>query len=107
LSARLLYAYADALLAAGRTNDAREAFAKAAVADTHGETDAAERLDELDGFEFEDLADDDEYLADDEDLAEDAEDAEDLADDPVAADAEAADHGQPDLGQSDPDEAEE
>src|SRR5579875_1020697 len=55
-SARLLYAYADALLAAGREDEARQAFAAAAAADTEGETDAAERLDELDGVEVEDLA---------------------------------------------------
>jgi len=55
-SARLFYAYADALLAAGRTDEAREAFARAAAADADGETDAGDRLDELDGVEFEDLA---------------------------------------------------
>ena len=55
-SARLFYAYADALLAAGRTDEARDAFARAAAADADGETDAADRLDELDGLEFEDLA---------------------------------------------------
>lgn len=48
-SARLYYAYADALLEAGREVEAREWFAKAAVADVDGMTDAAERLDELDG----------------------------------------------------------
>lgn len=48
-SARLYYAYADALLDAGRRDEAREWFGKAAVADADGETDAAERLDELDG----------------------------------------------------------
>jgi tetratricopeptide (TPR) repeat protein len=58
-SARLFYAYADALLAAGRAHEAREAFARAADADTEGETDAAERLDELDGIEFDDLEDED------------------------------------------------
>src|SRR6202021_3401384 len=57
-SARLFYAYADALLAAGRTEEARNAFSRAATADADGETDAAERLDELDGIEFEDLAED-------------------------------------------------
>jgi hypothetical protein len=56
-SARLFYAYADALLAAGRADEARDAFARAAAADADGETDAADRLDELDGIEFEDLAD--------------------------------------------------
>jgi tetratricopeptide (TPR) repeat protein len=58
-SARLFYAYADALLAAGRADEARDAFARAAQADPDGETDAADRLDELDGIEFDDLEDDD------------------------------------------------
>ena len=47
--ARLRYAYADALLAAGRQPDAREWFAMAADVDDEGDTDAAERLLELDG----------------------------------------------------------
>ena len=71
-SARLFYAYADALLAAGRADEARDAFARAAAADPDGETDAADRLDELDGIDFEDLADyEEEDLAEteDEDLA--------------------------------------
>lgn len=63
-SARLFYAYGDALLAADRDEEARDAFARAAGADLNGETDAAERLDELDGITFDDL-EDDEYLADD------------------------------------------
>ena len=58
-SGRLFYAYADALLAAGRTDEARDAFARAAEADPDGETDAADRLDELDGIEFNDLEDGD------------------------------------------------
>jgi tetratricopeptide (TPR) repeat protein len=70
-SARLFYAFADALLAAGRADEARDAFARAAEADPDGETDAANRLDELDGIEFEDLEDadpeEDEDLADSED----------------------------------------
>jgi len=89
-SARLFYAYADALLAAGRTEDARDTFARAAAADTGGETDAADRLDELDGIEFEDL-EDLEDLAESEDL-EDLEslaEAEGLADPETAADPEA------------------
>jgi tetratricopeptide (TPR) repeat protein len=56
-SARLFYAYGDALLAADRTEEARDAFARAAEADTEGTTDAAERLDELDGITFDDLED--------------------------------------------------
>jgi tetratricopeptide (TPR) repeat protein len=58
-SARLFYAYADALLAAGRADEARDAFARAVEADPDGETDAADRLDQLDGIEFDDLEDDD------------------------------------------------
>jgi tetratricopeptide (TPR) repeat protein len=68
-SARLFYAYADALLAAGRTEEARNAFSRAATADADGETDAAERLDELDGIEFEDLAEDEYEDEEYEDLA--------------------------------------
>ncbi|MER5705773.1 Replicase polyprotein 1ab [Micromonospora sp. NPDC002296] len=48
-ASRLRYAYADALLAVGRREEAREWFSRAAEVDTDGETDAAERLLELDG----------------------------------------------------------
>jgi tetratricopeptide (TPR) repeat protein len=78
-SARLFYAYADALLAAGRADEARDAFARAAQADPDGETDAADRLDELDGIEFDDLEDDD---LEDDDLEDD-----DLEDDDLDLDA--------------------
>ncbi len=57
-SARLFYAYGDALLAAGRPEAAREAFSRAVVADEDEETDALSRLDELDGVTLEDLEDD-------------------------------------------------
>ncbi|MGN9795345.1 hypothetical protein ACTMTU_30175 [Streptomyces sp. OZ13] len=63
-TARLRYAYADALLAAGRENEAREWFAKALEADKDGATDASDRLAEMDGVEFVDALHDDE---DDED----------------------------------------
>nr|WP_228047168.1 hypothetical protein [Saccharopolyspora sp. HNM0983] len=46
-SARLFYAYADNLLAAGRTQEAFTWFVHAANADDDGDTDAPERLDEL------------------------------------------------------------
>ncbi|RCW44731.1 hypothetical protein DFQ14_104322 [Halopolyspora algeriensis] len=46
-SARLFYAYADNLLAAGRVEEAFTWFVHAAHADDEGETDAPERLDEL------------------------------------------------------------
>ncbi|WP_241518600.1 tetratricopeptide repeat protein [Streptomyces sp. CB03238] len=67
-TARLRYAYADALLEAGREDEAREWFAKALEADKDGSTDASDRLAELDGVEFVDAAveDDAEADADDE-----------------------------------------
>ena len=46
-SVRLWYAYADALQAAGRKDDAARWFAASAALDTTGETDAAERAAEL------------------------------------------------------------
>ncbi|MGC5332784.1 tetratricopeptide repeat protein [Micromonospora sp. DT62] len=52
-TARLRYAYADALLAVGRRDEAREWFSRAADVDTESETDAAERLLELDGVVIE------------------------------------------------------
>jgi tetratricopeptide (TPR) repeat protein len=48
-TARLWYAYADALLAVGRTHEARDYFGAVAALDEDGETDAAERLVALDG----------------------------------------------------------
>ncbi|MFI8105766.1 hypothetical protein [Streptomyces sp. NPDC086023] len=83
-TARLRYAYADALLAAEREDEARDWFAKAAEADKDGTTDASDRLAELDGIEFTDAMADE---SDDEDEAlhasdEDADDEdEDEADD--------------------------
>ncbi|MEU9408891.1 tetratricopeptide repeat protein [Streptomyces sp. NPDC048281] len=56
-TARLRYAYADALLAAGRADEAREWFAKAVEADRDGSTDASDRLAEMDGVEFVDALD--------------------------------------------------
>ncbi len=54
-SARLRYAYADALLAAGRRDEAADWFGRAAESDPDGETDAVERLDELGGTVFTDV----------------------------------------------------
>ncbi|MYU02305.1 tetratricopeptide repeat protein [Streptomyces sp. SID8366] len=59
-TARLRYAYADALLAVGREDEAREWFAKAVEADRDGSTDASDRLAEMDGVEFVDALDEDE-----------------------------------------------
>jgi tetratricopeptide (TPR) repeat protein len=55
--ARLYYAYADALMAAGREGEAHEWFGRAARADVDGETDAAERYEDLDDVLFDDLDD--------------------------------------------------
>ncbi|ATW52494.1 hypothetical protein CGZ69_07615 [Streptomyces peucetius subsp. caesius ATCC 27952] len=63
-TARLRYAYADALLAAGREDEAREWFAKALEADKDGATDASDRLAEMDGVEFVDVLDEHDVLGD-------------------------------------------
>jgi len=46
-AARLFYAYADTLLALGRSDDALQWFVHTAAADLDGDTDAEERIDEL------------------------------------------------------------
>ncbi|MEJ8644908.1 tetratricopeptide repeat protein [Streptomyces sp. MS1.HAVA.3] len=80
-TARLRYAYADALLAAGREDEAREWFGKTLEADKDGATDASDRLAELDGVEFVDAAVDlsDIDLDEDEDDEEEGEDAAEIA----------------------------
>lgn len=55
---RLRYAYADALLADGQQEAAREWFERAAGVDAHGYTDAAERVAELEGLTVIDTEDD-------------------------------------------------
>jgi tetratricopeptide (TPR) repeat protein len=76
-TARLRYAYADALLECGREDEARSWFARAAEVDELGETDADDRVLELDGVVFED------HEAADEDSEEEApEDRTDAALDP-------------------------
>ncbi|MDC2946550.1 tetratricopeptide repeat protein [Streptomyces heilongjiangensis] len=74
-TARLRYAYADALLAAGREGEAREWFAKAVEADKDGSTDASDRLAEMDGVEFVDalieVDDQDEQQDEQQDVRED------------------------------------
>ncbi|HEX5190306.1 MAG TPA: tetratricopeptide repeat protein [Streptosporangiaceae bacterium] len=63
-SARLFYAYADALVDAGREDEARYWFGRAAAADSAGETDAAERADDMDMLTLDDLEADDLYADD-------------------------------------------
>jgi len=58
-SARIKFAYADTLLEAGRTDEAREWFTKASEVDALDETEAAERLAEMDGLVWVDLVDGD------------------------------------------------
>jgi tetratricopeptide (TPR) repeat protein len=74
-TARLRYAYADALLECGREDDARSWFARAAEVDELGETDADERVMELDGVVFEDLQESE----DSEEAEEESQDTEDAA----------------------------
>ncbi|MFE2148302.1 hypothetical protein ACFXA3_42480 [Streptomyces sp. NPDC059456] len=79
-TARLRYAYADALLAAGREDEAREWFAKTVEADKDGSMDASDRLAELDGVEFVDaLAGDESDDVDDIDDEDDEQDAAEVA----------------------------
>ncbi len=78
-SARLWYAYAEALLAVDRRDEARDWFAQAADADRDGETDAAERLAELDGLEFVDALDPEAEAADEADGADRAGEADQAA----------------------------
>jgi tetratricopeptide (TPR) repeat protein len=59
---RLRYAYADALAEAGRTEEALVWFHRAAGADQDGSTGAAERAAELEGLQFTDLDDEDDYV---------------------------------------------
>uniref|UniRef100_A0AAU2VGI1 Tetratricopeptide repeat protein n=1 Tax=Streptomyces sp. NBC_00003 TaxID=2903608 RepID=A0AAU2VGI1_9ACTN len=79
-TARLRYAYADALLAAEREGEAREWFAKALEADKDGTTDASDRLAELDGIDFVDAMVEDDIDGDVEAPRADVEDEPDFAD---------------------------
>ncbi|MEX2985232.1 hypothetical protein [Streptomyces sp. C36] len=88
-TARLRYAYADALLDVGREAEAREWFAKALEADQGGTTNASDRLAELDGVEFTDAMEED---ADEADTATEADTAVEVeADAEPKAEAEAKD----------------
>jgi tetratricopeptide (TPR) repeat protein len=82
-TARLRYAYADALLAVDRESEARDWFAKAAEADHDGTTDASDRLALLDGVEFVDAFD--EEAADTAEAAESAVAVEDETEDGISA----------------------
>jgi tetratricopeptide (TPR) repeat protein len=94
-SARLYYAYADALLDAGREDEAREWFGKASAADRDDLTDATERYEELDPVVFDYLADADEADLDDADLDDGDQDEGDL--DEEDSDDSDSDETDPDL----------
>jgi hypothetical protein len=111
-SARLAFAYADALADAGHQEAATDWFARAMAFDEDGETDAAER------YDFEDESDDagtadqaDAMVEVDEDVDEDAAlaEADDLLDDSEptvdqAADAEPVDQEEEPVGRLDADD---
>jgi tetratricopeptide (TPR) repeat protein len=116
-AARIYYAYADAQLAAGHREVARDWFSRAVDADHELTTDAAERLDELDGTDLTDLLEGEEettsleHVSEEEPFDEDDEDdagddaAEDAADE--IADAQAADSGDRDGDEQDEQDDEE
>jgi len=85
-TARLRYAYAEALLETDREDEARDWFARASEVDPEGLTGAGERLAELDGLSFDEV---EEEL--DEELDQDAdEELDDEFDDEFDADGEDA-----------------
>ncbi|NUP47056.1 MAG: hypothetical protein HOW97_07015 [Catenulispora sp.] len=107
-TARLRYAYADALLAAERQEEAREWFMRAADADTEGLTDAAERVDELDGIAFDEYEDELDADADGEgDIRDEADEADDAEADEVEDDDELDDDEDDDFEDEDEDEDDE
>ncbi|MFI6297561.1 hypothetical protein ACIBEJ_38620 [Nonomuraea sp. NPDC050790] len=78
-SARLAFAYADALAEAGHGEAATDWFARAMSFDEDGETDAAERYAELTGAVIEDLEEDDEDFDADAETEVEAEEVSDAA----------------------------
>ena len=84
-TARLRYAYADALLDSDREEEAREWFSRAAEVDPDGETDAVDRLLELDGIRLDDLGGADDLHEAAEDGADDDDDDDDDDDQGTAA----------------------
>ncbi|MGW3367095.1 hypothetical protein ACWDOR_29605 [Streptosporangium canum] len=78
-SARLAFAYADALADAGHEEPATEWFGRAMAFDEDGETDAAERYAELTGAVIEDLEEDEDDEDVDNELDAEIEDVETVA----------------------------
>ncbi len=91
-SARLAFAYADALADAGHEEAATDWFARAMAFDEDGETDAAERYAELTGGLIEDMEEDyDESGAESGDLLDDLADDEEEIEEAVKDEADEAD----------------
>jgi tetratricopeptide (TPR) repeat protein len=65
-TARLRYAYAEALLETDREDEARDWFARASEVDPEGLTGAGERLAELDGLSFDEVEEESDDELDDE-----------------------------------------
>jgi hypothetical protein len=120
-TARLRYAYADALLEADREAEAREWFARAAEADSEGITDAEDRIAALDGVVFaeededpeaaldgadadEDDEEDDDFEDEDDDLEDDEDDEEDDDEDLEEDDEDLDDENEEDDDDDDDDE---
>ncbi|NAS26019.1 hypothetical protein GT755_30660 [Herbidospora sp. NEAU-GS84] len=103
-SARLAFAYADALAAAGHASAAADWFGRAASFDEDGETDAAERYAELTGAVIEDIEEDEGDF--DDDFADDASDDDDLDEEsPETASAEDDSDEDDDLDEESPENA--
>ncbi|MFC4895553.1 hypothetical protein ACFQVD_14435 [Streptosporangium amethystogenes subsp. fukuiense] len=85
-SARLAFAYADALFEAGHEGPATEWFGRAMAFDEDGETDAAERYAELTGAVIEDLEEDDDFEDEEADDDRFLDDVDDDDDDEIDAD---------------------
>ena len=77
-AARLFYAYAEALLAKGDEDGAVTWFGHAASADLEGETDADERLSELDGLVLTDLLEGEDEVEFEDDVEDDEDEDEEL-----------------------------
>ncbi len=109
-TARLRYAYAEALLESDREDEARDWFARASEVDPEGLTGAGERLAELDGLSFDEVEeefDEEEHedeLADvDDESGDDDEDADE--DDDELDDADESDEDSDKSDDADGDEA--
>jgi tetratricopeptide (TPR) repeat protein len=101
-TARLRYAYAEALLDSDREDEARDWFARASEVDPEGLTGAGERLAELDGLSFEDVEEEFDEDELDGDKLDDDDDDDESSDDEL--DDEFDDNDEEDDGEEDDEE---